>query len=310
MEFSYASSPSGPFPFPDMFIVNYAAISTQTTVPTQVCWDEDYRFGFNGMEKDNEAKGQGNRYDFGARIYDSRLGNWLSIDPHAQSYSNASPYSAFANNPLIYIDPNGKDIILAAGMTTKQVLEVLGTLQQLTNDKLVYKTLAYGSRQIKIASLAKSGTETKVDGTRLLRRLNNSDQTVTIQFGTEWQEKDDNSADAVNGVGSDAIVDFAPSHLPDLPVIDASTGEVVDRQSNAVTNFGHELIHAERSMRGEAIDYSEDGTHTYSDGKGGTETNTAPKEELATTGVAYTKPKDITENDLRKEQGKEQRATY
>ena len=29
-----------------------------------VCESLDYRFGFNGMEKDNEAKGQGNSYDF------------------------------------------------------------------------------------------------------------------------------------------------------------------------------------------------------------------------------------------------------
>jgi hypothetical protein len=34
----------------------------------------EYCFGFNGMEQDNEVQGQGNAYDFGARIYDSRLG--------------------------------------------------------------------------------------------------------------------------------------------------------------------------------------------------------------------------------------------
>lgn len=74
--------------------------------------------------------------------------------------------------------------------------------------------------------------------------------------GGEWQEQDVNEANAINGKGSDAIVDFAPGHLPDLPVVDTKTGEVVDKKSNAVTNFGHELIHAERSMRGQAIEYS------------------------------------------------------
>ncbi len=248
--------------------------------------------------------------DYGARNYDPALGRWLNVDPHAERYPSMSPYSAFANNPLIYIDPDGRDIILAAGMTTKQVYEVLGTMQKLTNDKLVYNTLSDGRVQIKIASLAKSGTESKVAGTNLIRRLNSSDQTVTIQIGSQWQEQDVNGADAINGKGSDAIVDFASGHLPDLPVVDAKTGEVVDKKSNAVTNFGHELIHAERSMRGEAIDYSENGTHTYSDGKGGTISNTKPKEELATTGVKYNKKGDITENQLRKEQGKEKRATY
>src|SRR5690606_28578426 len=33
----------------------------------------EYRYGFNGMEKDDEIKGTGNSLDFGARIYDPRL---------------------------------------------------------------------------------------------------------------------------------------------------------------------------------------------------------------------------------------------
>ncbi len=30
---------------------------------------EHYKYGLNDMEKDNEPKGLGNNYDFGARIY-------------------------------------------------------------------------------------------------------------------------------------------------------------------------------------------------------------------------------------------------
>ena len=43
----------------------------------------DYRYGFNGKENDNEVKGNGNSLDFGARIYDPRLGRWMSPDPKA-----------------------------------------------------------------------------------------------------------------------------------------------------------------------------------------------------------------------------------
>jgi RHS repeat-associated protein len=46
-----------------------------------------YRFGFNGQEKDDEVKVEGNSLDFGARIYDSRLGRWLSLDPLQAKYS-------------------------------------------------------------------------------------------------------------------------------------------------------------------------------------------------------------------------------
>jgi RHS repeat-associated protein len=69
-----------------------------------------YRYGFNGMEKDDEVKGSGNSYDFGARMFDSRLGRWLSIDVLADKYPHQSPYNFVANSPLRYVDPTGKDI--------------------------------------------------------------------------------------------------------------------------------------------------------------------------------------------------------
>ena len=71
-----------------------------------------YRYGFNGMEKDDEVSGEGNSLDFGARIYDSRLGRWMSLDPHMKEYPDLSPYNFVANNPIIFIDPDGKDIII------------------------------------------------------------------------------------------------------------------------------------------------------------------------------------------------------
>jgi len=71
----------------------------------------DYRFGFNGMERDDELKGEGNSYDFGARIYDNRVGRWLSVDPLQTHYPSLSPYNGMGNNPIYFIDPDGKRII-------------------------------------------------------------------------------------------------------------------------------------------------------------------------------------------------------
>jgi len=41
----------------------------------------EYRYGFNGMEKDDEVKGKGNSYTTHFRMLDPRLGRWLSTDP-------------------------------------------------------------------------------------------------------------------------------------------------------------------------------------------------------------------------------------
>jgi RHS repeat-associated protein len=67
-----------------------------------------YRYGFNGKENDNEVKGNGNSIDFGARIYDPRLGKFLSRDPDASSYPFMTPYCYSANNPVFYIDNDGR----------------------------------------------------------------------------------------------------------------------------------------------------------------------------------------------------------
>jgi len=67
----------------------------------------DYRYGFNGMELDNELKGEGNSYDFGARMYDPRVGRWLSLDRVHKDYQ--SDYVYASNNPIIFIDKGGND---------------------------------------------------------------------------------------------------------------------------------------------------------------------------------------------------------
>ncbi len=52
-------------------------------MPRRSFSSSSYRYGFNGKEKDDEVKGEGNSLDFGARMYDSRLGRFLSIDKYA-----------------------------------------------------------------------------------------------------------------------------------------------------------------------------------------------------------------------------------
>jgi RHS repeat-associated protein len=69
----------------------------------------NYLFGFQGQEKDDEVKGDGNSYYTEFRMYDPRLGRWLSTDK-IQKY-HESPYVAFGNNPNNFIDPDGLDRI-------------------------------------------------------------------------------------------------------------------------------------------------------------------------------------------------------
>lgn len=90
-----------------------------TVFPTFSCYK--YRFGFNGKEKDDEIQGEGNSLDFGGRIYDSRLGRWLSLDPLMDKYPSLSAYNFCANNPIIFIDPSGKTVV-PAGKEERKLL--------------------------------------------------------------------------------------------------------------------------------------------------------------------------------------------
>ena len=69
----------------------------------------EYRYSFNGKERDDEIKGSGNSLDFGARIYDPRLGRFLSTDPLQKKYPDLSPYHFSGNNPILFVDYDGKD---------------------------------------------------------------------------------------------------------------------------------------------------------------------------------------------------------
>ena len=81
-------------------------------VPTRHGAEDSYRYGFNGMEKDDEVKGEGNSLDYGNRLYDTRNGRFFSRDALEGKYPMYSPYSAFANNPIFYVDKDGNENII------------------------------------------------------------------------------------------------------------------------------------------------------------------------------------------------------
>jgi RHS repeat-associated protein len=60
----------------------------------------DYRYAFQGQELDKETGMEA----FQLRLWDGRIGRWLSPDPYGQ-YD--SPYIGMGNNPVNLIDPDG-----------------------------------------------------------------------------------------------------------------------------------------------------------------------------------------------------------
>jgi RHS repeat-associated protein len=83
-------------------------------------WERHYYpFG-----QDRSATGSGNEYKFtgkeedvyyfGARFYDPELGRWTQVDPLWDKYPGWSPYSYALDNPLVFVDPDGREILLGS----------------------------------------------------------------------------------------------------------------------------------------------------------------------------------------------------
>ena len=71
----------------------------------------NYRHRFSNAEQDNEIKGVGNSLDMKFRIYDPRLGRFLSVDPLVQQFAWNSPYSYAMNRVIDGIDLEGLEYL-------------------------------------------------------------------------------------------------------------------------------------------------------------------------------------------------------
>jgi len=69
-------------------------------VPNRNFSSPEYRYGFQGQEKDDEVKGNGNSLNYKFRMHDPRVGRFFAVDPLARNYAWNSSY-AFSENRVI-----------------------------------------------------------------------------------------------------------------------------------------------------------------------------------------------------------------
>ena len=208
---------------------------------------DGYRFGFNGMERDDQLKGVGNSYDFGARIYDSRLGRWLTVDPLASVYPNLSVFQFAANSPIQFLDPDGKKIVPFG----EKEADLYNTYRRTINAKL-------DALDIQISTLEKRKDEGMRINKRTLHDLNEmKDAYLNVNFELDAIEVDNDvfviryGDNISNSAGGGNISFNSETGLVDVNI--SSRGDYSD-----VQKIAHELTHIYQFKMGE-MDLSRDG---------------------------------------------------
>ena len=70
---------------------------------------ENYRFGFQNQEMDDEIKGEGNSVNYKYRMHDPRLGRFFAVDPLSKDYPWNSSYAFSENRVNDCVELEGKE---------------------------------------------------------------------------------------------------------------------------------------------------------------------------------------------------------
>lgn len=163
---------------------------------------ESYPYGFNGKEKDDEINSIEGAYDdFGARMYDSRLGRWMSRDPKESYFPGISTYAFAYNSPLAFNDPTGESGRLSINYETKTMV-----MEQTVH--------LYGADLVAGTADALNKLQASLDPTRIVKDKDGNEWTVTIK--TTYTEVNagclnDETADSPQNIPNQK--DFNPTEL-------------------------------------------------------------------------------------------------
>ena len=145
---------------------------------------------------------------------------WLSVDPLARKYPQVSPYVYVANNPIKFIDPDGKDVLLVIWGTGNGSQGVGHAALAISNYKQVSERVQVNGQWTTQSRMVPDGTYTFRDfGPAVRADKSNFYKNLPGAFGKEKVTLDDlKSKDVTHGMegrAADGIIKIKTDNATD-----------------------------------------------------------------------------------------------
>lgn len=293
----------------------YSNTSNKLADYSYTAWGEQRSVNETSSFTNNPLRYCGEYYDcesgmtyLRARYYDSNIKRFISEDPIKDGLNW---YSYAGNNPVMFVDPSGLELILQG--TGDEVQSIWQRIKEFSYDVLELTQLTDDNdnliNQYRV-TIAENRDGVCVSGTDLIRRLIGYDETINVQTTS-----DENSYN-----NETQTVFFNPNYNRDVLTRNPYNGNIELCERPMFIGLAHEFIHADRDVRGVSltgwVDYQyvrEERPYTFgsiSSQNSIYSLGRAPREELATVGIQYNSDVDITENMIRAEHGLWLRGAY
>ncbi|WP_132066303.1 RHS repeat domain-containing protein, partial [Aquimarina spinulae] len=142
-------------------------------------------YGYNGKEEQSELGLDW--IDYGARNYNAAIGRWMNMDPLAEKYYDKSSYNYSLNNPVFFVDPDGRTVdvtdLVNGGTKTDTwlLINLMANLSETTGSVIKKSTSRDGVSTLTEGECKSNCKKSNKAGSYVSHLLSNDSGTITVK---------------------------------------------------------------------------------------------------------------------------------